>query len=252
MRRQGWRWLRVGARASACPCAAGHIRPRATRPLATMQHIRRLHDAARRCSATQGKAFAAPGSALAEVRGLREELFAARREQGALEAREADLRRELAALRRQVRPGPWGLAWVGGGNSRHFLSQSSCRMLHPDLDTSWMCRQQRLGVVLLGTTGCVRSTARPLPPLKPARGPAPRPDGRRHARGACISAARGGRGRAARGGAGARVARGPRQLGCATIWKGAVWRLCVCFGACCCLPLAAGTLGRRERPETKA
>ncbi|KIY94125.1 hypothetical protein MNEG_13838 [Monoraphidium neglectum] len=50
----------------------------------------------------QGRAFAAPGSAMAEVRQLREELFGARRERALGEAREADLRREMAALRRQV------------------------------------------------------------------------------------------------------------------------------------------------------
>ncbi|WIA13452.1 hypothetical protein OEZ85_007032 [Tetradesmus obliquus] len=50
----------------------------------------------------QSKAFAAPGSALAEVRSLREELLAARRERAMTEAREAELRREIASLKRQM------------------------------------------------------------------------------------------------------------------------------------------------------
>eukprot|EP00878_Enallax_costatus_P010966 GHUV01011454.1.p1 GENE.GHUV01011454.1~~GHUV01011454.1.p1 ORF type:complete len:1072 (+),score=470.36 GHUV01011454.1:750-3965(+) len=49
----------------------------------------------------QSKAFAAPGGALAEVRTLRDELLAARRERALGEAREAELRREVAAIKRQ-------------------------------------------------------------------------------------------------------------------------------------------------------
>lgn len=63
-------------------------------------------------SPLQGKAFAAPGGALAEVRQLREELFAARRERALGEGREAELRRELAAIKRQVQRGQG--AWMVG------------------------------------------------------------------------------------------------------------------------------------------
>lgn len=41
---------------------------------------------------------------LLQVRSLREELLAARRERAMTEAREAELRREIASLKRQVRP----------------------------------------------------------------------------------------------------------------------------------------------------
>lgn len=57
----------------------------------------------------QTRAFAAPGSALSEVRSLREELFAARREKAVGEQKEAELRRELVQLKRQV-----GGAQAGG------------------------------------------------------------------------------------------------------------------------------------------
>jgi cell division protein FtsB len=40
---------------------------------------------------------------LLQVRSLREELLAARRERAMTEAREAELRREIASLKRQVR-----------------------------------------------------------------------------------------------------------------------------------------------------
>jgi hypothetical protein len=39
-----------------------------------------------------------------QVRSLREELLAARRERAMTEAREAELRREIASLKRQVKP----------------------------------------------------------------------------------------------------------------------------------------------------
>jgi hypothetical protein len=51
----------------------------------------------------QSKAFAAPGSALAEVRGLREEMLRVKRDKALGDAKEAEVRRELAALKRQVR-----------------------------------------------------------------------------------------------------------------------------------------------------
>jgi cell division protein FtsB len=44
---------------------------------------------------------------LLQVRSLREELLAARRERAMTEAREAELRREIASLKRQVRWRSW-------------------------------------------------------------------------------------------------------------------------------------------------
>jgi hypothetical protein len=67
----------------------------------------------------QGKAFAAPGSALAEVRGLREELLRVRRDKALGEAKEADLRRELAGFKRQVRRGRGRGGGQGGGWCRN-------------------------------------------------------------------------------------------------------------------------------------
>jgi hypothetical protein len=50
----------------------------------------------------QSRALAAPSSALEEVRGLREDLFRAAREKAAAEQREAELRRQLNSLHREV------------------------------------------------------------------------------------------------------------------------------------------------------
>jgi hypothetical protein len=72
----------------------------ATRP--AVQPTRHTNPRPHPTKPQQSKAFAAPGGALSEARQLREELFAARRERALCEGREADMRREVAALRRQV------------------------------------------------------------------------------------------------------------------------------------------------------
>lgn len=57
----------------------------------------------------QAKALSAPGAALNEVRQLREELFSLRRDKALAEGKEAEVRRELSAVREQVGgAGAWG------------------------------------------------------------------------------------------------------------------------------------------------
>jgi hypothetical protein len=57
--------------------------------------------------ALQSKALSAPGAALGEVRQLREELFGLRRDKALAEQKEAEVRRELSAVREQVRMMGW-------------------------------------------------------------------------------------------------------------------------------------------------
>lgn len=52
--------------------------------------------------ALQGRALSAPAASLSELRSLREEVFAMRREKALAEQKEADVRRELSVTRQQV------------------------------------------------------------------------------------------------------------------------------------------------------